>query len=162
MHASFWGCIIVFLTTLLDDIGVNDYHKYYRTLLLYFSLHFGLASITKFFSISHLKYLIKNGIVSFNCLLVGSSEKVSTSVAELRKANHILGLNFIGFVSTSEKSTATGNPDIRYWGDASNILKVIRRCHVDRVVICIDPTEHLLHRLGPIPLRQRVSGNQKE
>jgi len=143
LHATFWGCIFVFLTTLLDDIGVNEYHKYYKILLLYFLLHFGLGSITKFFCISRIKHLIKHGVVSFNCLLVGNLEKVQSSMIELIKANHILGLKFIGFVHSSEVPIEDKTSNIRHWGDSSHILKVIRRCSVDRVVICIDPTEHL-------------------
>lgn len=143
MHASFWGCIIIFLTTLLDDLGVNDYQKYYQTLLLYFVLHFGLGFFSKLLSITYIKHLIKSGAVSFNCLLVGNSHKVVRSMQELQMANHILGLKFIGFVSPDETTSSVQLTDVRFWGDTSQILKVIRRCKVDRVVICINPTEHI-------------------
>lgn len=143
LNASFWGSIFIFLTTLLDDIGVTNYRLYYSTLLIYFFLHFGISSIAKILGISYLKSLIKRGRVSFNCLLIGDLEKVMTSKEELERANHILGLKFIGFVSPNDQEGGEKEPSIRYWGHTEDILKVIRRCHIDRVVICINPTEHL-------------------
>jgi exopolysaccharide biosynthesis polyprenyl glycosylphosphotransferase len=141
LNASFWGSIVIFLTTLLDDTGVTNYRLYYNILILYFLLHFGTAAITKLFTISYLKSLIKRGLVSFNCLLVSTAEKVQESKAELEKTNHILGLKFIGYVSPDKKETPPDD-DIRYWGHTDDILKIIRRCYIERVVICINPSEH--------------------
>lgn len=142
VNACFWGSILVFFAALLDDLGVNEYHKYYRTLFLYFSLQLIGASVVKFLTITRIKHLLKSKKVHFNCLLIGRSEKVLDSIKELGKDNHNLGLKFIGYVSPFEASQIQKN-ELRYWGDTNNdILKVIRRCNVERVVICIDPTEH--------------------
>ncbi len=143
LHVSFWGSIFIFLLVLLDDIGVVNYHMYYKTLFLYFFLHFSLGTVTKLFSISYLKALIKKGKVSFNCLLVGNVENVTRNKLELEKDNHILGLKFIGFVSPSPLIFSQEDTSLRYWGQSDDILKIIRRCSVERVVICIDPSEHL-------------------
>jgi exopolysaccharide biosynthesis polyprenyl glycosylphosphotransferase len=142
-YATFWGCIIVFFALFLDDNILNDYHNYYKTFFLYFSLHFGIAVFIKIISISRIKVLIKQKAIFFNCLLVGGNGKVSKAITELGKASHILGLNFIGYVSPYENEPSEINKDLRFWGSTDSILKVIRRCNVDRIVICIDPTEHL-------------------
>ena len=144
LHATFWGTIIIFLTTLLDDQGVTNYKSYYSTLTLYYGLQFFLASIVKLISISEIRKLVKNGVVSFNCLLIGSLEKVEKSMLELEKSNHLLGLNFVGYSSFEGKQSLTNSKGgLRYWGTLDNLPKIISRCHIERVIICIDPTEHL-------------------
>ena len=143
MHASFWGCIILFFALFLDDNVLNNYQNYYRTFLLYFLLHFGIGIVFKTIAISRIKVLIKKKAIFFNCLLVGSKEKVLKAITELGKASHILGLNFIGYISPYENEAEDTNKDLRFWGSTLSIMKVIRRCNVDRIVICIDPTEHL-------------------
>jgi exopolysaccharide biosynthesis polyprenyl glycosylphosphotransferase len=143
VYVTFWGCIIVFFALFLDDNILNDYHNYYKTFFLYFSLHFGIGVFIKTITISRIKVLIKQKAIFFNCLLVGGIEKVTKAISELEKASHILGLNFIGYVSPYENEPTDPNKELRFWGSTDSILKVIRRCNVDRIVICIDPTEHL-------------------
>lgn len=142
LNASFWGSIIVFLAVLLDDIGVTSYRLYYNTLASYFCLHFGIGVVVKLIGISYLKFLIKRKRVSFNCLMVGSFEKVQNSQHELEKANHILGLKFVGYVNIQEENSSSSAPLV-YLGHTDDILEIIREHQVDRVVICIDPTEHV-------------------
>ncbi len=144
IHSTFWGTIIIFLTTLLDDQGITNYKSYYSTLALYYGLQFSFASIVKLISISEIRKLVKNGVISFNCLLIGSLEKVERSILELQKSNHLLGLNFVGYSSFEGRELATNSKGgLRYWGAIDNLPKIIRRCNIQRVIICIDPTEHL-------------------
>jgi exopolysaccharide biosynthesis polyprenyl glycosylphosphotransferase len=142
-YVSFWGCVVLFFALFLDDNVLNNYQNYYRTFLLYFSLHFGIGIVIKIITISRIKVLIKRKAIFFNCLLVGNKEKVQKAISELEKASHILGLNFIGYVSPYKNESNENNRDFRFWGSVDSILKVIRRCNVDRIIICIDPTEHL-------------------
>lgn len=142
LNVSFWGCVIVFFAALLDDMGVTNYRLYYNTLAMYYALHFGISSVFKLFAISNLKSLIKKGDISFNCLLIGSPHKVSKSHSELLKANHILGFQFVGYVRHEKDASQVNESELRCWGDISNLEKVVRRCYIQRVVICIEPTEH--------------------
>lgn len=134
------GSIIVFLALLLDDAGITSPHLYYETLSLYFVIHLFVSCFAKVVSLGFLKKKIKLGEISFNTLLIGDKKKAISTITELTPANHILGLNYIGYISVG--SEADSGNIIRHWGGIENVFKVIRRCNVERIIVTIDPAQH--------------------
>ena len=134
------GTIVVFLFVLLDDKGVTAPYLYYETLSLYFVIHLFISCFIKVVSLSFLKKRIKSGEISFNTLLIGEEKKAISTIEELTPANHILGLNYIGYITIGSKTDSTNV--IRNWGGIENVFKVIRRCNVERIIVTIDPAQH--------------------
>jgi exopolysaccharide biosynthesis polyprenyl glycosylphosphotransferase len=138
---SLFGVVIIFLALLLDDVGVNIYTSYYKTLSAYFAIHFSIAVFFKMLMLSYSKRKIRNKSIQFNTLIIGSNAKAIEIYQELLAINYSQGLRFIGYVHVFDQTKNLLSEHLRHFGDFSNIPKLIRRCKIEHVIIAVEPSE---------------------
>lgn len=136
------GVIIVFFALLLDDQGVVEYKHYYKTLSAYFLIHFGVSVLSKMTVLTYTKRLLRKGVIRFNTLIIGANAKAEEIYHELMKINQSLGMRFIGYLNVFDHSKEAFQDELRHFGDIKNLGTVIRRCHIENVIIAIETNEH--------------------
>lgn len=139
---SIAGSLVVFLTALIDDEGVDTYHEYYKTLSAYFCIHFFIAALIKITELSYIKRLIRLKKISFNTLIVGSNIKALEIYKDLKKINSSMGLEFIGYVHVFDKTKNLLGRNLKHFGDINNIPRVIEKHNIERVIVALEPSEH--------------------
>ncbi len=136
------GVLVIFFTLFLDDQGVNEYQDYYQTLGAYFGIQLFCASFSKALVLTYVKKLIKSKKISFNTLLIGSNQRAQETYQELVSINSSLGLRFIGYLHVFDITKNLLVNDLRHFGDLSVLRKLVRRCHIEQIIIAIEPSEH--------------------
>ncbi len=71
---TFLGVLVIFFVLILDD-QVANYTDYYLSFLTLVTLQFFLTYIPRFIITTRTKFLVKQRIIGFNTLLVGSNDK---------------------------------------------------------------------------------------
>jgi exopolysaccharide biosynthesis polyprenyl glycosylphosphotransferase len=135
---SLLGSVIIFFILLLDDEGVSSYTAYYKTFAAYSCIHFSVTCFLKISLISYLKRQVQEKALYFNTLIIGSGKKALEIFNDINKSYEMLGLKFIAYLSVSDNKNAFGD-QLRYMGNLDNLEKIVRRCHIEQVVIATDP-----------------------
>lgn len=141
LGANFIGAVIVFFVLLLDDQGVSDYTLYYKTFALYFLTQSLFTFTGRVFIISRIKKLIRSGKIVFNTIIVGADKSAYDIYQEINTLKD-LGFRFIGFLHVNDVHSGLVKGELRDFGLYKNLNKLIRRAHVDQVIIAIEATEH--------------------
>jgi exopolysaccharide biosynthesis polyprenyl glycosylphosphotransferase len=139
---TFFGTTIIFFLLLLEIPGVTDYRFYYKIFISYFFIQLILTGFSKSFVITHIKTLIKKKKIRFNTLLIGSNQSAKDIFHEIENGYDALGFRLVAYVHVYEKASHLLEGKLRHLGEYKNIGKVIRRCHIQNVIIAIEPSEH--------------------
>lgn len=139
---AFLGSTVIFFALLLDDQGVASYKSYYKTYFALLGIHFLGSTLGRLVLLSEAKRKIRNGIRSFNTIIIGSNLRALETYNNILKINRALGLNFIGYIHVADSTDNFLKDTLRHWGDLGRLEKVIRRCNVERLIIAIEPSEH--------------------
>jgi exopolysaccharide biosynthesis polyprenyl glycosylphosphotransferase len=142
LTTTFLGTVIIFFLLLLDDEGIQDYKDYYKIFGLYYLLQFFVTVFQKMTVLSYIKSLIRNKKISFNALIVGSDANAKDIYHEIEKSYELLGLRFLAYVHVFDKGSHKLKGNLRHLGEYKNLGKIIRRCHIEHVVIAIEASEH--------------------
>ncbi len=139
---SFLGAIIIFFGLLLDDEGVTHYQVYYKTISTYFFLHFLISAVFRFIAVSSIQRLVRQHIISFNTLIVGSNSNAREVFLELEKNNRHLGLNILGFVHVFQAIDNMFVKELKNLGYYYKLPDLIKQHKVEEVIIAIEASEH--------------------
>lgn len=135
------GTVVIFFALILDDF-VEDYRDYYASILVYFSLHVGLTVVVRTIITSVAAYRIKNRIIGFPTLMVGSNEKAVELYNELEGQRKSPGFQFVGFVSVNNNVRFLMERNLRHLGEYPVINQIIEEQGIEEVIIAIETKEH--------------------
>ncbi len=135
------GTLVIFFTLLLDD-NIYSYYSYYKSLLLLFSLHFFATYIPRAIITSITNYKIHKRILVFPTLLVGSNEKAKQLYERMEAKKRSSGNAFIGFVNVIQQENYVMKQYMPHLGHIDNVKQVLKKHHVEEVIIAIESKEH--------------------
>ncbi len=135
------GVIIFFFAAILDD-EVKEYHNYYYSFCVLFSLQFFLTYIPRVLRTSYHQHLIKQNKITFNTLLIGGGKPALEIYQEIIEQNEFPGAKFIGFIHCTNGNGHELAKLIPSLGTLDNMVEVIQDQKIEEVIIAIDPTEH--------------------
>jgi exopolysaccharide biosynthesis polyprenyl glycosylphosphotransferase len=138
---TFLGSIVLFFTLLLNDV-VASYDIYRYTFLTLFFLQFSLIYGFRLFLLTNLKDKLKNRIIGFNTLLVGSNQKAAKLYRDLESEKYSQGYKFIGFVTIDEVPDASLTSSLPQLGDYHSLPQLIRKHKIEEVIIALESSEH--------------------
>jgi exopolysaccharide biosynthesis polyprenyl glycosylphosphotransferase len=138
---SLAGSVVIFFALILDDF-VEDYHDYYASFLVYFGLQFTLTGIIRTAITSVAAFRIKNRIIGFPTLVVGSNEKAVELFNELESQRKSPGFQFVGFVSVNNNVRFLMERNLQHLGEYTGINQIIEEKGIEEVIIAIETKEH--------------------
>ena len=138
---SLFGVVVIFFFLILDD-PVYTYKDYYSSFLILFATHFFLTWILRFSITSTTKRKIRNKKIGFNTLMIGSNEKASELLQDIKRNDEGYGYNFIGFIDVFNNKKSDIADELEYLGNLNNVLKVIEKYKVEEVIIALDSSKH--------------------
>lgn len=141
---SFLGVLFLFFTLILDDV-VRDYHTYYQSFLVLFSLHFLLTSASRMILLTRASRRLKAGKVSFNTLLVGGNQNALDLFLDITGRKKSLGNKFVGYIETNGGAQLLDG-HLPKLGSLDALTSVVRDQQVEEVIIAIETSEHNLLR----------------
>jgi exopolysaccharide biosynthesis polyprenyl glycosylphosphotransferase len=138
---TFLGVFFLFFTLILDDF-VKDYHTYYKSFILLFSLHFLLTTFSRMILLTRASNRLKSGLVNYNTVIVGADKKAVALYEEITSQEKSLGNHFIGFVDPNGNSEKPLSKYIPKLGGIENLNDIITDEGIEEVIIAIESTEH--------------------
>ncbi len=141
LYISAIGVLIIFFALLLDD-RIITYKTYYQALAVLFLLHFGITSTCRFILTSRAGYKIKNRVIGFNTLLIGSNQKALHLYNDLVSAKESQGNLFVGFISVVENNGHLLKDTLKHLGTVKDLQKLINELNIEEVIIAIESSEH--------------------
>jgi exopolysaccharide biosynthesis polyprenyl glycosylphosphotransferase len=138
---SLLGNIFLFFTLILDDI-ISSYHDYYYLFLVLFGVHFILTYIPRniFTSLTIIK--IRKGLIGFNTLIIGSSNKALEVIKSFSSKNLLAGYRFIGFIDVNNGIIEDLKLACRYLGNIEQVEQIVAQEMVEEVIVAIESHEH--------------------
>lgn len=141
LYISALGVLVIFFAILLDD-RIVSYKSYYESLAVLFGTHFTLTAAVRFYLTSKAGYKIKNRVIGFNTLLIGSNQKALALFKELMAAKESQGNMFVGFISVVENNGQLLREILKHLGTVKDLRTLISLHKIDEVIIAIESSEH--------------------
>lgn len=138
---TFMGVVFLFFTLLVDD-AVFDYRQYLSSFLVLFGLHYVLTVVVRILIITKAKQQVKSGRVSFNTLLIGSSQNAVELYQEIISQKKSLGYRFIGFVDATPDQITPLENVLPCLGSLDDLDEIIKKQEVEEAIIAIETSEH--------------------
>lgn len=135
------GVLIFFFAAILDD-EVKEYHNYYYSFCVIFSLQFFLTYIPRVLRTSRHQHLIKDGKITFNTLIIGGGKPALEIYQEMIEQKEFPGAKFIGFIHCNNGNGHQLAKYIPSLGTLDNLVEVIKEQKIEEVIVAIDPTDH--------------------
>lgn len=134
------GTVVIFFAFLLDD-EISGHHLYYQSASAVFTLQFFYTLVPRFIIVNSIVKKVHKGIIGFNTLLIGGSQKAVDIYEEIQFNHQNSGNKFIGFVNLNgiDKNLEDKLPYLGHFNDFDNIIGNI---DVEEVIIALDSTEH--------------------
>ena len=134
------GVTVLFFAAILDD-QIFTYKMYYQSFITLFALQFGLTYIGRLVITSIVKHRIRNGMIWFNTLIVGSNENAVAIYKDFTEQVKPTGQRFVGFVSVHYQDQHPLGEHLPHLGDVNRILDIIKENEVEEVIIAIERSE---------------------
>ncbi len=134
------GSLIVFFLLILDD-SVGNYRDYYKSLLVYFSLHTGITMVLRLALVSRTIYMIQHRKWGYRTLLVGNGHNAVKLYRELTGAKKSEGFFIEGYIS-GKNLNLSDMGTLPCLGTKEEISAVIEKHQIEDVIICLDDEEH--------------------
>ncbi len=145
LKRTFWlsllGTTIILFTLLRNDF-VLKYISTFHSFAVLFILHFIITSFIRISILTRFKNDIKSNKVSFNTLLIGGNNNSLKLYEELNSIPYKLGYKFVGFVNTNGNSKNELEKYLPKLGNIEDIGKIIKKEHVEEVIIAVESSEH--------------------
>jgi FlaA1/EpsC-like NDP-sugar epimerase len=141
------GVTFIFFLLILDD-EVVSYKNYYDSYLVLFLLQFFLTYIPKLIITSITSYKIKNRLLGFNTIIIGSNKRALELYNKLVNAKKSAGFKFLGFVKVNKNNDHLLEKYLPALGTLDNLRQIINDYKVEDVIIAIETTEH--HKIEQI------------
>lgn len=134
------GSLAIFFLLILDD-SVGNYRDYYKSLLVYFSLHTGITLFFRLILVSRTIFMIQHRKWGYKTLLVGNGKNAERLFYELTNAKKSEGFYLEGFIAgKGNPQQAIGN--LSCLGTRELISSIIEKYEIEDVIICLDDEEH--------------------
>ncbi len=117
--------VVLFFVLILDDV-VGHYTTYYKSFGVLLLLEFLLTYIPRLIITSFVSGKIHRREAGFRTLIVGSREKASRLIAEIRSERIPAGNLLAGYLSAGGAGRAPLAGDVMWLGPSDEIIKVIR------------------------------------
>ncbi len=134
------GSLVIFFLLILDD-SVGNYKDYYKSLIVYFSLHTGITLLLRLLVVSRTIFKIQHRKWGYKTLLVGNGNNAERLYRELSGAKKSEGFFVEGFIAGKSNENKTIG-DLRCLGNRDQISQVIKKHAIEDVIICLDDEEH--------------------
>jgi exopolysaccharide biosynthesis polyprenyl glycosylphosphotransferase len=138
---SLVGVTILFFALILDDVIVS-YKNYYTSFLVLFLLQFILTYIPRYIITARTEKKIREKIITFNTLLVGSSDKAFEVYSELESPGSAGGNKIVGFVPVGNGIKNQLDLYIPQLGSFTDLKKIVRKNNIEEVIIALESSEH--------------------
>ncbi len=135
------GVTFIFFLLILDD-EVVSYKNYYDSYMVLFLLQFFLTYIPKLIITSITSYKIKNRLLGFNTIIIGSNKRALELFQKLKNAKKSAGFKFLGFVKVNKNNDHLLEDYLPALGNLDNLREIINEYKVEDVIIAIETTEH--------------------
>lgn len=137
------GVVILFFTLLVKNVIV-DFHSYYESISVLFSLQFLLCACAHLAITTVTNSRIHNRSIGFSTILVGSNQKAFQLFEEMGMQKKSAGNKFIGFVHVDRSNgfSAELSRKLKHLGEFEGIQEVILNEKADEVIIAIESSEH--------------------
>lgn len=135
------GVLIIFFALLLDD-NIYSYFTYYKSIAMLFSLHFVLTYLPRYILSSTTNRRIRNKILTFPTVMIGSTEKALKLYNKMIHAKKSSGNRFEGFLHVIEQDNYIMNNYMPHLGHVSDIHEVAKKYNIQEIIIAIDSQEH--------------------
>ncbi|MEY4002243.1 MAG: hypothetical protein RIT07_285 [Bacteroidota bacterium] len=134
------GSLAIFFLLMLDD-SVGNYRDYYKSLLVYFSLHCGITLVLRLIVVSRTIYNIQKRKWGYKTLLIGNGVNAAKLYQELCAAKKSEGFFLVGYISGNHAQHSLMD-NLPCLGSISDISSIIRNHGVEDVIICLDDQDH--------------------
>jgi len=138
---SFFGCLIIFFTLILDDL-IIDYTSYYKSFFRLFFLHFAITSFVRMLILTRASRKLKTGKVGFNTLMIGGDQKAIDLYNDLNNRKNSLGYRFVGFVDTNGRSKNLLGEKLHVLGKIKDIETIVQDYEIEEAIVAIETSEH--------------------
>ena len=137
---SVYGVIFIFFVLILDD-SVNSYKSYYHFFINLFLLHFGITGTFRLMLVSRNLHKLKQGIIGFNTIIVGSNGNATSIYHELVSKSNTSFNRIVGFVYAVKYPSHKLEDFIPNLGHFSNLRKLITEMDIHEVIIAAEQSE---------------------
>lgn len=138
---SFLGVTFLFFTLILDDF-VTDYTTFRASFLALFTLHFLLTATVRMVLLTRASRRLKQGLVTYNTLLIGGNEKAVELYREVSGREKGLGYKFIGFVEVNGGEDNALQDHLPRLGGLDALGELIEEHDIEEAIIAIETSEH--------------------
>jgi exopolysaccharide biosynthesis polyprenyl glycosylphosphotransferase len=138
---SLVGVTILFFALILND-AIVSYKNYYTSFLVLFLLQFILTYIPRYVITASTEKKIRKKIITFNTLIVGSSDKAFEIFSELESPASTSGNKIVGFVPVGNGTRNQLDLYIPQLGTFTNLKKIVRNNNIEEVIIALESSEH--------------------
>lgn len=140
---TFLGVIIIFFSLLIDDV-VNSYAAFRHTFFTLLVLQFTIVFLFRLIYLSRLKFKLKNRIIGYNTILVGSNSKAINLFNELENQKYSQGYFFKGYLSIDNGGNQDLTQKLSYLGKYQNLPNLIKENRIEEVILAVESSEHPL------------------
>lgn len=135
------GVLVIFFVLLLDD-EVAGYRYYYRSLVAFFALHFGITFLLRFLLTTDTVRKVHQRIIGFNTVLVGGNERALAIYEEIQSMPKSPGNRFIGFVNVNGGDQLLATVGLERLGKWHELGRIIGQHDVEEAIVAVDSGEH--------------------
>ena len=144
---SIVGNLILFFVLLLDD-EIATYTHYYKSFIVIFTLHFTFTALFRLILTTHTGSRIKNRIIGFKTLIIGSNENAVTLYQEITNQKHSSGHHIVGFTHVEKNDEYLLEESLPHFGNCVGLRDTIIDNEIEEVIIAVESSEH--NSLGSI------------
>jgi exopolysaccharide biosynthesis polyprenyl glycosylphosphotransferase len=138
---TFIGVFVLFFAVLLgNEVQTNTY--YYRSFMVLFFLHLSFTSIFRFILSSITSHRIRNRIIGFNTIIVGSQKQAYNIYHEMESQTKSSGNKFIGFVNVNLYDNYLLANNLPRLGWFKDLKSIIEQHQIEDVIIALEAREH--------------------
>lgn len=138
---SILGVLVIFFVLLLDD-AIANYRYYYISLLVLFSLHFGITFFFRYILTSNTVKRIHRREIGFNTIIAGCNQMAIDTLEELNGIRNYPGYRIIGFVSTNGGRDFILKQQLKYLGHFDEIRRIVEENNVEEIIVALESSEH--------------------
>ncbi len=138
------GVLIIFFVFLLDD-QINEYEKFYSSILVYFSIHTIIVFGFRFILLTYTNRKVHRKEIGYPTLLIGNKESAVELYLKMENLHRSAGNKFVGFICPEEGATPQSTDRIlnyqKYIGDVKDLGKIIEKYAIEEVIIATEEHE---------------------
>lgn len=142
LFLSLLGVLVIFFVVLLDQEESTSSREYYQSFLVLFMLHFSFTITFRLILSSVISYKIRNRIIGFKTIIIGSQKKARQIYFELESQKKSAGNKFIGFVPVNSCDQYPLEEYLPPLGLLNDLKQIIHQHQVEEAIIAIEPREH--------------------